>query len=75
MHQIRAHARHIGHPVAGDRAYGDDALNKEMKRHGLSRLFLHAESLTFTSMGTRITVTAPLPAELAVVVEALERTT
>src|SRR5690606_22336025 len=26
-HQIRVHARHIGHPVAGDDKYGDEAAN------------------------------------------------
>ena len=71
MHQIRAHARHIGHPVAGDRAYGDETFNREMAGYGLRRLFLHAESLAFTSGGRRVTVTAPLPPALLDVVAAL----
>ena len=30
-HQIRAHARHIGHPVAGDDKYGDEAINRRLR--------------------------------------------
>ena len=47
-HQIRVHARHIGHPVAGDDKYGDEAVNKRLReKAGLKRLFLHAASLEF----------------------------
>src|SRR5690606_31540249 len=42
-HQIRVHARHIGHPVAGDDKYGDEAVNRKLREQaGLKRLFLHA---------------------------------
>src|SRR5690606_15258866 len=30
-HQIRAHARHIGHPVAGDDKYGDQEVNRRLR--------------------------------------------
>ncbi len=46
-HQIRVHARHAGHPLAGDPKYGDEAFNKLMKSRGLKRLFLHAHSVRF----------------------------
>lgn len=47
-HQIRAHARHLGHPVAGDDKYGDAAINQRLReKFGLRRLFLHAASLEF----------------------------
>ena len=47
-HQIRAHAQHIGHPVAGDDKYGDPEANARLRRDiGLKRLFLHAASLEF----------------------------
>src|SRR5690606_38072835 len=47
-HQIRVHALHIGHPVAGDDKYGDPAVNKRLREQaGLKRLFLHAASLEF----------------------------
>ena len=42
-HQIRRHLEAAGHPVAGDRRYGDFAFNRAAKqRWGLSRMFLHA---------------------------------
>ncbi|MGD9388856.1 MAG: 23S rRNA pseudouridine(955/2504/2580) synthase RluC, partial [Thioalkalispiraceae bacterium] len=41
-HQIRVHAAHAGHPIAGDEKYGDDTFNKAMRKMGLKRLFLHA---------------------------------
>lgn len=71
MHQIRAHAQHIGHPVAGDRLYGDDAFNRELAAVGLKRLFLHAASIAFDSGARRVSVEAPLPAELRAVLDGL----
>jgi 23S rRNA pseudouridine955/2504/2580 synthase len=47
-HQIRVHAQHIGHPIAGDPKYGDKSFNHEMSELGLQRLYLHAESIHFT---------------------------
>ncbi len=60
-HQIRVHLTSIGHPVAGDRLYGAPAPVIDR-----GRFFLHAHQITFTSPGTgeKVTVTAPLPAEL-----------
>src|SRR5262249_15931443 len=46
-HQIRVHAEHAGHPVAGDEKYGDKEFNAEMKTLGLGRMFLHAQSVSF----------------------------
>lgn len=69
-HQIRAHAAHLGHPVGGDERYGDDGFNRALRGIGLRRLFLHAEKLTFT-LDRPMTFTAPLPAELAAVLERL----
>jgi 23S rRNA pseudouridine955/2504/2580 synthase len=72
-HQIRVHAAHAGHPVAGDDKYGDRDFNAELSELGLKRLFLHAQSLTFEWPGSRKTfaVSQPLPAELAQVLETL----
>ena len=58
-HQIRVHLASIGHPVVGDKLYG-------APDSSLARYFLHAHQITFTSPGSgeRISVTAPLPAEL-----------
>jgi 23S rRNA pseudouridine955/2504/2580 synthase len=41
-HQIRVHAAHTKHPIAGDSKYGQSKFNKTIKKMGLSRLFLHA---------------------------------
>ena len=66
-HQIRVHLASIGHPVVGDKLYGAPP-------SALGRYFLHARQITFTSPGTgeRITVSAPLPAELEAQLAALE---
>ncbi len=64
-HQARVHAAHAGHPIAGDDRYGDRPFNRELSRLGLKRLFLHAQSLEFKHpSGRRLTVQAPLPADL-----------
>lgn len=72
-HQIRVHAQHIGHPVAGDDKYGDAAANKRLREQaGLKRLFLHAASLEFALDGgkTPYLLNAPLVPEL---IEVLDR--
>ncbi|HVJ38138.1 MAG TPA: RluA family pseudouridine synthase [Stenotrophomonas sp.] len=73
-HQIRAHAQHLGHPVAGDDKYGDPEVNKRLRdQAGLRRLFLHAASLEFALDGgkTPYVLNAPLAPELAEVLERL----
>ncbi len=72
-HQIRVHAQHLGHPVAGDDKYGDPAVNKRLREQiGLKRLFLHAASLEFALDDGKspYVLSAPLADEL---VEALDR--
>ena len=64
-HQIRVHALHTGHPLAGDPRYGDEALNKELAKFGLKRLFLHAQSIAFPDdSGNDRHFTAPLADDL-----------
>ena len=65
-HQIRVHMQASGHAIAGDEKYGDFALNKELARRGLKRMFLHARSLTLPHplTGDPLKLEAPLPAEL-----------
>ncbi|HRD64726.1 MAG TPA: RluA family pseudouridine synthase [Candidatus Competibacter sp.] len=71
-HQIRVHAAHIGHPLAGDKKYGDPAFNRIVaEQHGLHRLFLHAHSLILPLGGREIAVSAPLDAELKAVLAEL----
>ncbi|HEY0722147.1 MAG TPA: 23S rRNA pseudouridine(955/2504/2580) synthase RluC [Gammaproteobacteria bacterium] len=73
-HQVRVHANHIGHPIAGDEKYGDEAFNRQMSELGLKRLFLHAEELTFTlpESGKPLTIRAPLEPALTQILEKLE---
>ncbi len=44
-HQIRVHAKHAGHSIAGDNKYGDEEFTREIRELGGKRLFLHAHSL------------------------------
>lgn len=72
-HQIRVHAAHLGHPVAGDEKYGDREANKRLaEQAGLKRLFLHAASMEFAlENGTKpYLLNAPLADDLR---EALNR--
>ena len=71
-HQIRVHAAHAGHPVAGDDKYGDAAFNEELRQLGLKRMFLHAHSLSFAwPRGGDFSINTPLPTELAAIIDAL----
>jgi 23S rRNA pseudouridine1911/1915/1917 synthase len=64
-HQIRAHLKAIGHPVAGDPEYGRAGL------FGLERQFLHSARLAFEHplTGERIEVESPLPDDLEAALE------
>ncbi|RUL72454.1 RluA family pseudouridine synthase [Dyella choica] len=70
-HQIRVHAAHVGHPLAGDAKYGDKEANKRFRERGLHRLFLHASHLSFELDGRSYGFSAPLPDDLRSVLDAL----
>lgn len=72
-HQIRVHAAHANHPVAGDEKYGDKLANEGFRALGLERMFLHASSVSFVwpEKGTEFSVNTPLPPELARVLDEL----
>lgn len=73
-HQIRVHAKHIGHAVAGDDKYGDEAVNRKLREQaGLKRLFLHASTLEFALDGGKqpYSLTAPLAPDLVAVLDRL----
>lgn len=82
-HQIRVHLAHIGCPVLCDRQYGGRAVltRGEIRRDPsdttvlLSRQALHAWRLGFTHPGTgrRMEVEAPVPQDIAQVLEELRR--
>lgn len=67
-HQIRRHLEAVGHPVAGDRRYGDFAFNRTARtRWGLRRMGLHAWRLELPHplTGVPLRLEAPFPPELA----------
>jgi len=72
-HQIRVHAKHMGHSLVGDEKYGDDNFNKQMRNVGVKRLFLHAAELGFylPDAKEKTIVKAPLAADLAAVISKL----
>jgi 23S rRNA pseudouridine955/2504/2580 synthase len=71
-HQIRVHAAHAGHPVAGDEKYGDPEFNRSLRELGVRRLFLHAHRVGFEwPGGGDFSASAPLPADLHTVLEGL----
>lgn len=73
MHQARLHCHALGHPIAGDKIYGNEAINLLLKRCGLGRLFLHASGLEFTHPLTEqlVKVNSPLPLALIKVAQAI----
>lgn len=74
-HQIRVHAAHVGHPVAGDDKYGDRDKNAKLEKYGLHRMFLHAASIGVTRPGSRepLVVSAPLSPDLGAVLDNLTK--
>lgn len=71
-HQIRVHAAHAGHPLAGDPKYGEREANKRFAKLGLKRLFLHAARFEFELGERAYSFSTPLPAELGGVLDRLQ---
>ena len=69
-HQIRVHAKHLGHPVAGDPVYGF----KKPKLHANGQL-LHAQTLVLThpATGEEMKFNAPLPPSFCEILQKLCR--
>ncbi|WP_456375628.1 23S rRNA pseudouridine(955/2504/2580) synthase RluC [Thiolapillus sp.] len=72
-HQIRVHAQYLGTPILGDEKYGDDQANRDFRKRGLKRLFLHAASLRFPwpDKPEPYVFAAPLSSELQQVLDKL----
>ena len=61
-HQIRVHFFAYNHPVVGDTLYKQRRFREARGQQPLSRLFLHATELSFSTLdGSRVCYTAPLP--------------
>ena len=60
-HQIRVHCKDAGHPIVGDKRYGDTSCNP------ISRMCLHASLLEFAHpmTGKAMSFSAPIPAAFA----------
>jgi 23S rRNA pseudouridine1911/1915/1917 synthase len=65
-HQIRVHAKFIGHPIIGDERYTNGSATLLSKRLGAVRQLLHAHTLTLTHpvTGKRMSWTAPIPTDI-----------
>lgn len=70
-HQIRVHMAHLGHPVVGDRQYGPRS--RPALPCPVLRQMLHAEQLVLThpATGRRLSIAAPLPADMEALQTAL----
>lgn len=69
-HQIRVHAKHMGHPCVGDPVYG-----YKKQKYKLEGQLLHAAelSLSHPKTGERMGFNAPLPPEFCSILEKLSR--
>lgn len=66
-HQIRVHFYSIGHPIVGDRRYGDKAVQCMFPR-----LMLHAQEIAFRlPSGEEVIIEAPIPESFRQVMERL----
>ncbi len=73
-HQIRMHARKLGHPILGDVLYGHVPADPRVRAavSELNRHALHAAELSFEHPdGRMLAWVSPLPSELASIVDAL----
>jgi RluA family pseudouridine synthase len=67
-HQIRVHLYSLGHPIVGDRNYGD-----REAQTAFPRLMLHALEIEFAlPSGERLKIAAPVPESFAAVLKTLD---
>ncbi len=67
-HQIRVHAKHLGHPVAGDPVYG---FKKQRLKADGQLLHAYRLELTHPTSGERMAFTAPLPPSFTEILQKL----
>jgi 23S rRNA pseudouridine1911/1915/1917 synthase len=63
-HQIRVHLTSIGHPVVGDKVYGQE--KPESGQKTAKRQLLHAKELKFELFGQQYDFVAPMPEDFKV---------
>ena len=73
-HQLRVQLAHLGFPIVGDDKYGDFTLNKALIKHGLKRMFLHSSvtKIRHPLTNDKLSLDAPMPAELSKFIQKLE---
>ncbi|MEI7436150.1 MAG: RluA family pseudouridine synthase [bacterium] len=74
-HQIRVHMAHLGHAVVGDADYGHRGRERDPLVDAAPRQMLHAWKLSFQHprTGAPLTFTAPVPEDMAALLDALRR--
>ena len=87
-HQIRLHAKQIGHPIVADEVYGDGeklllssikkknfklSKEEEEERPLMARQALHAHTLVFTYKQKELRLEAPLPKDLTACLKQLDK--
>lgn len=74
-HQLRVQLAHLGFPILGDDKYGDFALNKQLVKRGLKRMFLHSSetNIRHPITGEKLKLQAPLPQELKKFIQQQEK--
>ena len=69
-HQIRVHMADMGHPIIGDKIYGDIESNTIiLEKYGLTRQWLHARQLIFHLFWVDYEFIAPLKSDLRSILE------
>lgn len=87
-HQIRVHAKQIGHPIVADEIYGDGeklllssikkknfklSKSEDEEKPLLARHALHAHTLKLVFKGKEFSFEAPLPKDLAATIKQLDK--
>lgn len=74
-HQIRIHAKYLGHPLVADEFYAGRKTARR-DRKWCPRLFLHASKILFThpNSGKKVEVLSPLASDLEKVLESFHQT-
>lgn len=87
-HQVRVHAKHIGHPLVYDALYGDGqpllvssfkkkyklSKNDEVEKPLINRLALHSHKLIFENMnGDSMELVAEMPKEFSALMKQLKK--
>ncbi len=69
-HQIRVHMADMGHPIIGDKTYGNLEINREvLTKYKIARQWLHARKLILELFGEEYEFIAPLKKDISHLLE------